>query len=699
MRFSIFILFLFICLISKPVMAINDDSLLAIINKTATQPSKKLKTLEKLINHYRRKDPALTEKYVSIYSVIYKTLNDTIDFAGMYHNILGFQLQYNGEQKNAIKHLKIAEIVFSKQKNHEALWGVYNNFGSAYQNIGDFSKALEYYLKSMSIGEKHLGEGATAGTAMNIGTIYGEQKMYPQALKYFRLSASVYSKVNNSWGYGNDLNNIGQVYSLLNQVDSYEFYYKDALDVWNKINDEQGLTMTYHNLGNLYGQMNKFSDAEKYLLKSLDLSYKMGDSFGITVNLGTLSKLSFEMGFKEKALKYIKEAIIYAEKNQLLDLQRENYQQLYKVYKEQNNYKLALEFHEKFFLAYDSIHNEDNNKILKEMQEKYESEKKQTEIDKQKLELTGKDLKLSEQNRLATIYISLIIVAFIIISFVFYQFKQKQKSNQIILIQKAEVEKQKELVDEKNKEILDSISYAKRLQEAILPPKEFVDKYLVDNFILYRPKDIVAGDFYWAENINDLFFIAAADSTGHGVPGAMVSVVCSNALNRSVKEFGLLDTGEILNKTRELVIETFEKSASDVKDGMDISLLCVDLENKVIFWSGANNPLWYISNAELKEIKADKQPIGKTEYPKSFTTHQIEYQVGDVFYLFTDGYPDQFGGPKGKKFKYKQLSELLISIHTDSLSNQNEKLTQVFDAWKAELEQVDDVTILGIKLL
>jgi len=260
------------------------------------------------------------------------------------------------------------------------------------------------------------------------------------------------------------------------------------------------------------------------------------------------------------------------------------------------------------------------------------------------------------------------------------------------------LEEKSKIIENQNKDIIDSITYAKRLQEAILPPLEFVDKHLKESFIYYHPKDIVAGDFYWAEKVGDLFYIAAADSTGHGVPGAMVSVVCSSALKRTIKEFKLTETGKILDKTRELVLETFEKSTSEVKDGMDISLLCIDSKNKNIFWSGANNPLWYIQDAELKEIKADKQPIGKTDYPRPFTTHQIDYKENTTFYLFTDGLADQFGGPNGKKFKYKQFEELLVSINDKTMQEQADIISEKFESWKGVLEQVDDVCVVGIKI-
>lgn len=336
-------------------------------------------------------------------------------------------------------------------------------------------------------------------------------------------------------------------------------------------------------------------------------------------------------------------------------------------------------------------------------------EKFQSELAEQKHLQDKKDAINAEEVEKQTVIRNSFIVGFILILFfavfIFRAYRNKQKTNLIITQQKEEVEKskhiievQKKEVDERQKEIIESITYAKRLQEAILPPQAFIDKHIPNNFILYKPKDLVAGDFYWAESVNDLFFIAAADSTGHGVPGAMVSVVCSNALNRTIKEFNLTETGKILDKTRELVLETFEKSLSEVKDGMDISLLCIDKKNKLVFWSGANNPLWYIQENELKEIKADKQPIGKTEYPKPFTTHHIEYKENTIFYLFTDGFADQFGGPNGKKFKYKQLSELLLKYAALSQQEQATIINKSFLDWKGNLEQVDDVCLIGIKL-
>ena len=686
--------------------AVNEDSLLKVTKNPKTADIEKLKALERLFLYYERKDPSMGPSFVSQIETIYKKLPDTMLFAGNYHMIKGKAADYIGQHKIAVNHFKIAERIYLKDNKYQQLWSVYNNIGFSFQNVSNLPKALEYYLKSIDIAEKHLSDGDVAGTAMNIGTVYAEQSMFKEALSYFKMSANIYSK-KKGWGYGNDVNNIGQVYFMLNNLDSAKYYYKEAIEVWTSMNDQQGLAMTYHNLGNLYGAEKNFTEAEKYLQKSLDLSYSMGDAYGITLNLGSLSRLAISTGNKEKGRKYLNESVNYALKNEQLGLLSQNYEQLYKLYKSENNFKEALGYHEKYFKTYDSIHSTENNKLLKDMQEKYESGKKQTEIDKQKLQLSDKDLKLSEQSRRSTLYIAIIIVALIIIVFVFYQFKQKQKSNEIILSQKLEVEKQKEIVEEKQKEIVDSITYAKRLQDAILPPSALILHHLPQSFILFKPKDIVAGDFYWFETKGDLLFIASADCTGHGVPGALVSVVCSNALHRTVNEFGILETGKILDKTRELVLETFAKSESEVKDGMDISLLCIDSKQKQIFWSGANNPLWYISgsissseveNKELSEIKANKQPIGKTDNPLSFTTHQIPYVGGSTFYLFTDGFADQFGGPDGKKFKYKQFSKLLIENNHLSLEEQSMLINKTFHAWKGDLEQVDDVCVIGVRV-
>ncbi|MBL7896964.1 MAG: SpoIIE family protein phosphatase, partial [Crocinitomicaceae bacterium] len=273
-----------------------------------------------------------------------------------------------------------------------------------------------------------------------------------------------------------------------------------------------------------------------------------------------------------------------------------------------------------------------------------------------------------------------------------------------VVEQKNIAEHQKHLVEEKNKEILDSINYAKRIQQAILPPDKMWKQILPNSFVLYKPKDIVAGDFYWMEETENFILFASADCTGHGVPGALVSVVCHNALNRAVREYGLTDPGKILDKTREIVIAEFEKSDEEVKDGMDISLVAMQCESESgerrVKWAGANNPLWILkkNSSEILEIKPDKQPIGKYAEAKPFTTHEIDLAKGDTFYIFTDGFADQFGGERGKKFKASSMKELILAIQTYSMPEQKERLNESFETWRGSLEQIDDVSVIGVRV-
>lgn len=271
-----------------------------------------------------------------------------------------------------------------------------------------------------------------------------------------------------------------------------------------------------------------------------------------------------------------------------------------------------------------------------------------------------------------------------------------QQMRNIYKMKNKMIEEQKNQIEEAHKEITDSIAYAKRIQKAILPSNSALKKSMPEHFVLYEPKDVVAGDFYWLEEGVDTIFFAAADCTGHGVPGAMVSVVCHNALNRSVREFGLNVPGKILDKTRDIVIEEFKKSEEEVKDGMDICLCA--LRGNTLQFSGAHNPLWLVRDGQLMEYKGDKQPVGKFSHATPFSTQIIQLEKGDAFYILTDGYVDQFGGEKGKKFKASNLKELVLSIHKEPMNHQHEILLKKFGEWKGNLEQVDDVCVIGVRV-
>jgi serine phosphatase RsbU (regulator of sigma subunit) len=355
--------------------------------------------------------------------------------------------------------------------------------------------------------------------------------------------------------------------------------------------------------------------------------------------------------------------------------------QLSKALHNSSAYDAAFATLNEALILKDSLYRVNLEEKLSELNTVYEVEKKESQI----ASLNESRYKQKLINYLLT-SVGIISVGLLLI--MIRAFFRKKRDNQVIQFQK-------QLVEHKNKEITDSINYAKRIQEAILPSRADLASNLSNGFILYKPKDIVAGDFYWLEQVENSTYVAAADCTGHGVPGALVSVICSSALSKTLLEENKFETGLILDRTRELVIEKFSKSEENVQDGMDISLCRIN--GKELEWSGANNPLWVISDGELLEIKPNKQPIGKIDNPAAFTTHSLTLKANSMVYLFTDGYADQFGGEEGKKFKYKAFKELLIAISELTLNQQKEQLDAHFEAWKGAHEQVDDVCVIGIR--
>ncbi|MBN1185543.1 MAG: tetratricopeptide repeat protein [Bacteroidales bacterium] len=264
-----------------------------------------------------------------------------------------------------------------------------------------------------------------------------------------------------------------------------------------------------------------------------------------------------------------------------------------------------------------------------------------------------------------------------------------------------EISTQKEVIEEKNIAITDSIWYAQKIQSAVLPPEDFFLEHLEDYFILFKPRDIVSGDFYWGTHKNDKIVVTAADCTGHGVPGAFMSMLGTAFLNEIVNESALVESDKILNQLRKNVIEALRQTgeSGEQSDGMDIALCVIDPKNKILQYSGAYNSMVYISDGELEEIKPDRMPIGihiNAETP--FTRQEINYKKGDVFYIFSDGFIDQFGGPEGKKFMNKQFKNFLLSHHQKPMNKQKEELDKVFETWRGFLEQVDDVLVIGVRL-
>jgi serine phosphatase RsbU (regulator of sigma subunit) len=289
-----------------------------------------------------------------------------------------------------------------------------------------------------------------------------------------------------------------------------------------------------------------------------------------------------------------------------------------------------------------------------------------------------------------------LLIVSLLAFFIFKGLKNQRQANAIIIKQKEEVHKQKEIIEEHQKETIDSINYAKKIQYALLAQDDLLKRNIQHYFILFNPKDIVSGDFYWATEHHDKFYLAVCDSTGHGVPGAFMSLLNMGFLSEAIKEKNINKPNEVLNYVRTRLVDSLGNDGQ--KDGMDAVLMCFDRKTNLITYSAANNEPILISNNQIIELEKDKMPVGKGEKSNSFVLYSVSANVGDTLYLYTDGYADQFGGPKGKKYKYKQLNDLLLSISTENLNTQKDILQTSFNNWKENLEQVDDVLIVGIKI-
>lgn len=648
----------------------------------------------------------------------------------------GHSYRKKGDFVKAIEQYEMGLAHAVNSKNYKNETGFYNDLAQTFYMQGQYPKSLEYCLKGIEVNKANKDEEGTASATGNAGIIFKEMGDYKKAIQYFQKALKLNKKLGNRESVAINLGNIGVGYGQLGEIEKSIEYYLQAAEIHVDLDDQEGLLYNYTNLGIEYTKLKKYDVALEYFKYSLEILEKFPDDYTASFTYTSIASTYIQQGKYKEGFIYLEKARLLAEKMNAMDQMMDNYKMQIEYYSAIKNPKKELEFYKLYIKYRDTIRNEESMRNLIQQEENFKYQQKVSRdsilnaqaIQIRNSEMAAKNAEIDKNNAELKsnqffqylLFGGLALVLFFAF-FMYNRFKVSQKQNTIIQkqkqqveIQKKDIEFQKNLVDVKQKEIIDSINYAQKIQRAILSTEEDIKKYLPHTFLYYQPKDIVAGDFYFFEVTDTHIFMAAADCTGHGVPGALMSVVCSNALTRCVKEFNISDPGKILDKTRELVLETLRKSGSDLKDGMDISFATLtygarnenESDSKVapishsilaLSWSGANNPLWYLKDGKMHEISADKQSIGQNYNPKPFTTHSLPLSLS-AFFLFTDGYADQFGGPEGKKFKYSQLQKLLVENGNLESSILNKKLSQTFFAWKGDLEQVDDVCVIGVRI-
>ncbi len=637
-----------ICIFFQNLSALNIDSLKKSINKQNVDTNY-LNAILKIGNlYYYEGNLDSSLKYFTLGLNNSKTLNFPKYICSFYSE-LGTIYREKGIYDKASENILNALTIADANKFDLKKASCYNSIAIVYTIQKQFEKAFEFYNKAMVIYQKKNNLGGQASINNNLGLIYLEQKKNDEALDLFNKAKTLNFKVKNFYGVASNSENIGLIFENLKQYDSAQIYYEKAYKIWESRKDTHSLSINMGYIGKSLINQNKFKDAITILTKALSFSKRINSK----------------------------------------STERDISLYLSKAYEETGNLNNAFKFYKLGNQLNDSLLNSDKLREITEMQLNYTFNKKQLQDSvKHSLEVNEKENEIISQKKNASIAIVFLGVFIILLFFVIRGYFQKNKTNKIITEQKL-------LVEQKQKEILDSINYAKKIQNTLLANQDFLNENIKNNFIYYNPKDIVSGDFYWATLKNNLFYLAVCDSTGHGVPGAFMSLLNIGYLSEAINEKNIINPNDVFNYVREKLITSLSKDGQ--KDGFDGLLICLNKESNQITYAAANNKLILVRDGNLTELASDRMPVGLGVKSESFKHNLLQLKPNDALYIYTDGFADQFGGVKGKKFKYKQLNEILLNNAHLPLKTQKDNLASTFENWKGNLEQVDDVCIIGLQ--
>lgn len=631
--------------------------------------------------------------------MILKHAKQDTDRAKILYNIS--KLYNDTNPAKGIEYLKQAFEIAIKTKNYRIQSDITNQIGYNYYFLSDFNHSVEFFLKTLKICELQANKSGIAGCHNNIGSIYLELEDTVNALKHHLLALNIRKEINKNdedsknaiaMSYGN----VGKTYFLASNYTKAMEYYNLCLAISKEVGNKKREALMVNNIGSILAEQKNYDDALPYFLNALNLYKEIESPENIALCLNNIAEIYYRKKDFLHSIENYTASLVISETNSSLSDMKSSYDGLHNCYLALGDYKLAHDYLSKYIVIKDSIFNDENSSQINELLAKFDSDKKEQEI-----KMLQKDKEMSAWLRNSLIVGSILLV-FLAIS-LYSRNKVKQKANLELSLKNKNIEEQKLIVEHQKqslelhqKEIVDSINYAKRIQYALLAHEDLLVNNLTSHFILFKPKDIVSGDFYWATEHEDYFYLAVCDCTGHGVPGAFMSLLSIGFLSEAIKEKSITEPNQVFDYVRKRLIESITND--NQKDGFDGILLRFHKSSNEIKYAAANNHPVLISNNEILHLKYDKMPVGKGVKSDNFNLNTIQVSKGDTIYLYTDGYADQFGGEKGKKFKYKPLNEILLSIHDKPLLYQKEILDSTFVDWRGSLEQVDDVLIVGIKI-
>lgn len=549
-------------------------------------------------------------------------------------------------------------------------------------------ESIRYYLEALKEAEKCNSHAGISRAFNRLGRVNIRQKNYKTAINYLHLSIYHCNKCSNVYDLAESFTLLGTIYKNSDLIDSSLYYHNKSLDIRLKLGDKKLISLTYNNIALAYKKLKKFDLALEYLNKAYDLVLELKDNKGTATLNNNLCNVYRSLKKYQDAIRCGIMARDTAFKYKISDNYLNSLTSLAEAYEANSDFKNSNRSYKVHLHAFDSIRQNETNSDYQELQAKYESDKKDAELLKKETNLKLAESENSKKNIVLISSLLALLVAYVASIFIYRSYKLS-KRNALELADKNKV------ISEKNKEITDSINYAKNIQQSLLTSDKTFKENTKEFFVLYQPKDIVSGDFYWAQKTEQGFMVVCADCTGHGVPGAFMSLLGISYLKEIVLNKHLNRPDLILNELRSKVIAGF--NINNNSDGMDLSL--ISLEGNTLKVAAANNPVWIIRNKQNLIIKPDKFPIGKHYGElKNFSMSSFSLQTGDLIIQFTDGFADQFGGPQGKKYKYKNIEKLIIENSEKPLDDIQKCLKDSLTNWKGQMEQVDDILIIGIRV-
>jgi len=604
------------------------------------------------------------------------------------------------------------------------------NMGAVHRMVGNYPQALNLYLQALSICKQQKSESGISANYNNIGVVYLYLGNYDKALEYYRLSQVIFKEIGDKAGLAISYINIGEVYQKSgNNTDAIAYYMK-GLDLSQQIGDIDSQGVLYSELGNIYKSRNDCQFAKGFYLRSLSIFEKLGDNYRLSQVLNNLGSCAIKLNQLGKAQSYLYRSLSLAKKVGSWELLSDVNLSLSKYYQLLGDFRQALVYYQDHTAARDSSFNKDSNDQLLRAQFRFEFEmiQEKEQVNKDKQQLVAKEAN-RWQNIIKFSLVAIVIVLSVMLGLLFRGYLHKKKLSKVLLLHEKEIlDKNKELefqqeeilsqrdqIEEKNvilqlhqKEIEDqngrmisSLEYAQTIQEAILPDDDFFKKHFRSHFILFRPKDIVSGDFYWTYQTENLTYLALADCTGHGVPGGFMSMIGNTLLNQLVIEYQMTNPAKILEELNRMVRKALKQDEDSARSyaGMDIAFCVIDHVKKKLLFAGAKRPIYFFKGNEFEKIAGDSRSIGgyQMEQKRIFSLQTIDLDEPIQLYLFTDGYTDQLNISE-RKYGVARYKEILAEIHRLPMARQLELLISSHEEFKGENEQIDDISIIGLSL-